>query len=272
MYNPPVRATPKSAGLDLLLPHNVTVHARQRIVLDLTLRLTIPTGCCGRIASKSGLANFYGIEIGTTVIGSPNTDIVKIIVYNFSTADFYFSKGNPIAQLIVERFEKPELRMDPNKTMQRYDDHSKEKTILYYWKFEDNAYDLESVANAVGYIIKTPIAVTIPARDRILIRSNIGICLPAGCYGRLTSTNDNALQYGIEVGGGVIDEDYRGNIGVILHNHTDNNHTFQRGDVIAQLVCQPICYTDAKSTTNTSHITPTERGDSGFGSSYLLQK
>jgi dUTP pyrophosphatase len=40
----------------------------------------------------------------------------------------------------------------------------------------------------------------------------------------------------------VIDEDYRGNIGVILFNHSDEDFAVTKGDRIAQLICQKICY------------------------------
>jgi len=41
---------------------------------------------------------------------------------------------------------------------------------------------------------------------------------------------------------GVVDEDYRGNIGVVLFNHSDKPFNISRGDRIAQLICQQICY------------------------------
>lgn len=41
---------------------------------------------------------------------------------------------------------------------------------------------------------------------------------------------------------GVIDEDYRGNISVILFNHSNSEFTVQRGDRIAQLICERIFY------------------------------
>ena len=39
-----------------------------------------------------------------------------------------------------------------------------------------------------------------------------------------------------------MDEDYRGNIGVVLFNHSDKPFNISRGDRIAQLICQQICY------------------------------
>jgi len=39
-----------------------------------------------------------------------------------------------------------------------------------------------------------------------------------------------------------VDEDYRGNVGVVLFNHSDKAFDVTRGDRIAQLICQQICY------------------------------
>lgn len=41
---------------------------------------------------------------------------------------------------------------------------------------------------------------------------------------------------------GVIDEDYRGEVRVILFNHSDEPFIIQAGDRIAQLICERICY------------------------------
>lgn len=41
---------------------------------------------------------------------------------------------------------------------------------------------------------------------------------------------------------GVIDEDYRGNVGVLLFNHSDDKFEVKRGDRVAQLICERIYY------------------------------
>lgn len=41
---------------------------------------------------------------------------------------------------------------------------------------------------------------------------------------------------------GVIDEDYRGNVGVILFNHSNEDFTVNPGDRVAQLICEKISY------------------------------
>jgi len=45
---------------------------------------------------------------------------------------------------------------------------------------------------------------------------------------------------------GVIDEDYRGNVGVVLFNHSDTNFEIKQGDRVAQLICERIYYPTLK--------------------------
>lgn len=57
--------------------------------------------------------------------------------------------------------------------------------------------------------------------------------------------------------------DYRGNVGVVLFNHSDTDFMVKKGDRIAQLICEKICYPILVEVPNLSE---TERGEGGFGS------
>ena len=67
----------------------------------------------------------------------------------------------------------------------------------------------------------------------------------------------------IYIGGGVIDQDYRGNINFILYNHSDIPFTVSRGDRIAQLICEKIYYPTLEEV---KILDITESGERGFGS------
>lgn len=67
----------------------------------------------------------------------------------------------------------------------------------------------------------------------------------------------------IDVGAGVIDEDYRGNVGVVMFNHADEIFEVKKGDRIAQLICEKIYYPEIEEVTT---LSTTERGAGGFGS------
>jgi dUTP pyrophosphatase len=61
----------------------------------------------------------------------------------------------------------------------------------------------------------------------------------------------------------VTDEDYKGNIGVILYNHSSIPFKIIRGDRIAQIFCTPIQYPAVQEV---ELLGTTERGKGGFGS------
>jgi dUTP pyrophosphatase len=65
------------------------------------------------------------------------------------------------------------------------------------------------------------------------------------------------------IAGGVIDEGYRGNIGVIVFNHSDHPIVISHGDSIAQLIWEQICYRELEVAETLDN---TERCSGGFGS------
>lgn len=72
-----------------------------------------------------------------------------------------------------------------------------------------------------------------------------------------------AWKHFIDVGAGVIDEDYRGNVGVILFNHGDGDFIVKCGDRIAQLVLERISTPDVVLVDS---LDETDRAACGFGS------
>ena len=65
------------------------------------------------------------------------------------------------------------------------------------------------------------------------------------------------------LGAGVIDQDYRGNVGVILFNFAESPFEVKKGDRIAQLICERIF---TPTLVEVSQLSDTERGEGGFGS------
>ncbi len=72
-----------------------------------------------------------------------------------------------------------------------------------------------------------------------------------------------AVKNFIDVGAGVVDYDYRGNVGVVLFNHGDQDFAVARGDRVAQLVLERISMAPA---VEVQELSDTTRGSSGFGS------
>ncbi len=72
-----------------------------------------------------------------------------------------------------------------------------------------------------------------------------------------------AHKHSIDVGAGVIDYDYRGNVGVILFNFSDKDFQISPGDRIAQLILERI---SMASVVEVADLDDTTRGAGGFGS------
>lgn len=61
----------------------------------------------------------------------------------------------------------------------------------------------------------------IPARGRAVVPTDLSIAIPEGTYARVAPRSGLAVKNFIDTGAGVIDEDYRGPVGVVLFNHSD---------------------------------------------------
>lgn len=123
-----------------------------------------------------------------------------------------------------------------------------------------------SSESAAGFDLRSAYDYVVPKFDRKLIKTDIAIELPIQCYGRIAPRSGLALHNFIDVGAGVIDRDYTGNVCVLLFNHSNQDFVVKRGDRIAQLICEVILYPDL---CELSTIRESVRGSNGFGSSGL---
>ncbi|XP_052786049.1 deoxyuridine 5'-triphosphate nucleotidohydrolase-like [Mya arenaria] len=116
---------------------------------------------------------------------------------------------------------------------------------------------------AAGFDLYSAYDMIIPAKGKALVNTDIQITLPDGCYGRVAPRSGLARDHFIDVGAGVIDQDYRGNVGVVMFNFGDNEFEVKAGDRIAQLICERIFLPDL---VEEKSLDDTERGDGSFGS------
>ncbi|WIF29969.1 dUTPase [Orf virus] len=103
----------------------------------------------------------------------------------------------------------------------------------------------------------------IPPHCSRVVFTDLLIKPPSGCYGRIAPRSGLAVKHFIDVGAGVIDEDYRGNVGVVLFNFGNSDFEVKKGDRIAQLICERI---SCPVVQEVNCLDNTDRGDSGFGS------
>lgn len=116
---------------------------------------------------------------------------------------------------------------------------------------------------AAGFDLCADEDILIPARKRRITSTGIAAKLPPNCFGRIAPRSGLALKNGIDVLAGVIDEDYRGEIKVILYNSDGTHFQVNKGDRIAQLLIQ----TYHKPVVEiVDELDETARGEGGFGS------
>ena len=102
--------------------------------------------------------------------------------------------------------------------------------------------------------------------DRHLVSTGIALEIPGDCsYGRIAPRSGLAVKHGIQVGAGVVDADYRGEVKVLLFNHGSDTFSATAGDRIAQLIIERCKMPDVTVVTDRA-LSATERGTSGFGS------
>ncbi|XP_053573435.1 deoxyuridine 5'-triphosphate nucleotidohydrolase, mitochondrial [Bombina bombina] len=136
--------------------------------------------------------------------------------------------------------------------------------VLRFAKLSENAITpSRGSAKAAGYDLYSAYDYIIPAQGKALVKTDIQIAVPSGCYGRVAPRSGLAAKHFIDVGAGVVDEDYRGNVGVILFNFGKEEFEVKKGDRVAQLICERILCPELKEF---KVLEDTERGSGGFGS------
>ena len=124
----------------------------------------------------------------------------------------------------------------------------------------------ETIASA-GMDLKANITkpISLKPLERTIVKTGLFIALPIGTEAQVRPRSGLAAKKGITVlnAPGTVDADYRGEIGVILINLSNNDFIINDGDRIAQLV---IAKHERANWEEVSVLNETERGSGGFGS------
>lgn len=107
--------------------------------------------------------------------------------------------------------------------------------------------------------------VTLKPLERIIVKTGLFIALPIGFEAQVRPRSGLAAKKGITVlnSPGTVDADYRGEIGVILVNLSNENFVVNDGERVAQLV---IAKHERVNWKEVEVLNETERGEGGFGS------
>src|SRR5215210_3675545 len=100
-------------------------------------------------------------------------------------------------------------------------------------------------ALAAGLDLYSIETITIEPGQRALARTGLAVAIPEGHYGRIAPRSGLALRTGLDVLSGVIDADYRGEIGCLLYNTGDETITLPAQSKICQLIIEKIITPEA---------------------------
>jgi dUTP pyrophosphatase len=145
------------------------------------------------------------------------------------------------------------------------------KAVLKIKKLSEKArLPTKGSALAAGYDLYSAIDISVPAKGKVLIPTNLSVAVPEGNYGRVAPRSGLAWKNFIDTGAGVVDADYRGEckvdiniVFVLLFNFNDVEFHVKEGDRVAQLIIEKITDTDV---VEVEDLDDTNRGSGGFGS------
>ena len=118
-------------------------------------------------------------------------------------------------------------------------------------------------AVAAGWDLYASQECVVPARGKAIVSTDISIAVPVGYYGRIAPRSGMAWKKHTDIGAGVIDADYRGPVGVVMFNHSEEDLKIEVADRVAQLVIEQISMAPL---TEVDSLDDTERGEGGYGS------
>ena len=113
--------------------------------------------------------------------------------------------------------------------------------VLKYKLLTSKAYPpTRETSGSIGYDLRSPRFARIPPRGgTCYLPLGIAFQIPEGHYGRLASKSGLAINRSISVLAGVIDQDYRGEVFVLLINHDDKlSHLVKPKDEVVQLILE----------------------------------
>jgi len=122
---------------------------------------------------------------------------------------------------------------------------------------------------AAGFDLASAYDIVIPAGGKGIVKTDLAIAIPKNTYARIAPRSGLAVKKFIDTGAGVVDYDYRGNVGVVLFNHGSEDFEVKRGDRVAQMILECISMAPC---VEVQELASTERGTGGFGSTGVSEK
>lgn len=115
-----------------------------------------------------------------------------------------------------------------------------------------------------GYDVASNESKTLWPKSSCQLDTGLYIAIPEGYVGKVVSRSGLSFKHNIEVGAGVIDSGYRGQIRIHLYNFGDDKFQVEKGDRVAQII---ILKHESPEFVLSDSLEETERGSNGFGHS-----
>jgi dUTP pyrophosphatase len=141
------------------------------------------------------------------------------------------------------------------------------RSPLAFVKLRSGAYAPSFATRfAAGLDLRAETATTVPAHGKAVVATGIAFDFPPGYYGRIASRSGLAVHHDIHVAAGVIDQDYTGEVLVLLLNSGTSNFEVVKGARIAQIILER-CGLFQPIQCPSTVLNQTNRGSHRFGSS-----
>lgn len=148
--------------------------------------------------------------------------------------------------------------------------HKTQPQVTYFKRLTETAHTpTQGSIDAAGWDLYADLQdieqLTIEPGATVMIHTGISVALPENTFGAVYARSGLASKKGLAPANkvGVVDADYRGEVMVVLHNHSQSTQIIENGERIAQLVIQPYIKADF---IELDELDNTSRGSGGFGS------
>lgn len=284
----PVRGSAAAAGFDLAASQASSIPAGGKGIVKTGLSIAIPEGTYARIAPRSGLAAKKMINCGAGVVDYDYRGEVGVVLFNHGSEPFEVAIGDRVAQLILEKVcmagckEVQSLEsttrgaggFGSTGVAQAISDAAQaavdapmkedDQAVMRVHRLRPEAVmPVRGSEFAAGFDLASAEATKVKAGEKAIVKTGLAIAIPSGTYARIAPRSGLAAKKMLHVGAGVVDYDYRGEVGVVLFNHGSEDFEIAVGDRVAQLILEEISMAPC---VQTDSLDDTARGAGGFGS------
>lgn len=120
----------------------------------------------------------------------------------------------------------------------------------------------KGTVGSAGYDLYASTECCVPAKGKALVKTDISMAIPYGYYGRIAPRSSMAMKH-TDIGAGVIDSDYRGEIGIVLFNHSESDLYIKVHERVAQIIIEKL---GMGTLVEVEELDTTVRGADGYGS------